>query len=102
MRRLESGEAQGILEGRWPADFDKYATLLRLGREAGRSVRFVDPLNSSLVRTIADLARESPGIELREIADLLNLDLALARELAEMAIRDEGIDVNLEMPPPDR
>ena len=67
---LEEGE-KVIKEHWWPEDFDKYEKLLRLGRERGHSVRFVDSFDSSLFWTVADLARERPGIKVSELAELL-------------------------------
>ncbi|MBI3761530.1 MAG: hypothetical protein HY260_06665 [Chloroflexi bacterium] len=48
IRRLTADElAQITVSGNWPTDFDLYETLLRLGREAGHTVRWADPINDS-------------------------------------------------------
>lgn len=95
LRRLPPKEAEAIvLDHRWPPYFDSYATLLRLGRDAGHSVTFLDPLgSSSLVTTMCDLARESPEMTLNEMAELLNIEMALAEALAEQALLKHGVRV---------
>ena len=70
---------------------------MRLGRERGHRVDYVDPINSpSLSRTAADLALERPGIKVSELAELLNLDVAWAEQIAIKARREEGIVINFE------
>src|SRR5689334_2943058 len=75
LRRLRASELADILEKRiWPSDFDEYETLLKLGRDAGHSVWWLDPIGgSSLLDTITDLARQRPGIRVSELAELLNI-----------------------------
>src|SRR5215470_17349053 len=70
----------------WPSDFDRYETLLEIGRAAGHSVRYFDVADSPLLHTIADLARERPGIRVTELAALLNLDTAVTAELAGQVV----------------
>jgi hypothetical protein len=96
LRRLTGEEARGIVaEGRWPAYLDRYDTLLRLGSAAGHSVRFLDPVgDSSLAWTMADLARERPGIGVAELAALLNLDLDTAAAVADQAISRLGAAID--------
>jgi hypothetical protein len=53
-------------------------------------------MDSSMAWTIADLAKEHPGITISEIAKLLNLDMELAKDLAKKAVRNEGIKINFE------
>jgi len=97
LRRLDRHTADEILnKNSWPDCFDRYETLLRLGHDTGRSVRFVDPMNSSLAWTIVDLAKERPGITISEIATLLNLDMDVAKELAKKAAKNERIQINFE------
>lgn len=83
MRRLSLNEVAGIeREQRWPSDFDSYEALLRLGRDAGRSVRFVDPLgSSSLSASVEELVAARPLISVAELASLLAVELDLARVL---------------------
>ena len=99
LHRLSNEELAVIVnDARWPDTFDLYETLLRLGRAAGHSVLWPDPLgDSSLEWTMADLARQRPGISVEELAELLQLDIATAAALAERArinhrasIRTEG------------
>lgn len=98
LRRLEEHQASEVLEqDAWPPDFDRYETLLRLGKAAGHAVRFLDPVGDSSLRwTIRDLARERPGIRLSELADLLNLDAETATILAQEAILRHGAEISLE------
>ncbi len=97
LRRLDRQTADEILnKNSWPDCFDRYETLLRLGHNNGISVRFLDPMDSSLAWTIADLAKERPGIAISEIAKLLNLDMEVAKELATKVVRNERVQINFE------
>lgn len=87
LRRLDAVTARRLLgEDVWPPDFDRFETLLEIGREAGHTVRFPKAADSPLMHTIADLARERPGIRVSELAVLLNLDPATAAELARQVV----------------
>ncbi len=87
LRRLDAGAAGRLVgEGVWPPDFDRFETLLEIGRAAGRAVRYADVTDSPLMHTIADLARERPGIRVSELAALLNLDPAVAAGLARQVV----------------
>lgn len=100
LRRLDAGEVRSIeLDGRWPTDFDRYETLLRIGLDRGRSVRYLDPENSGLDVTIADLARERPRIRVSELATLLNLDPQMASRLARRAAKEGGIEITFDAEP---
>jgi hypothetical protein len=96
--RLDTVTMEDVLnKNRWPTVFDRYESLLRIGLEAGKSVRFADPLNSSSLRwTISDLAKDRPGIGISEIAELLNLDIDLAEELARKAVQEDHIRVSFD------
>jgi hypothetical protein len=97
LRRLDRQTANEILnKNSWPDYFDRYGTLLRLVHETGRIVQFVDPMKSSLAWTIADLAKEHPGIAISEIAKMLNLDMDVAIELAKKIVINEGVQINFE------
>lgn len=98
LRRLDARETAGVIERSvWPSDFDRYETLLRMGADAGRSVTFVDPLgDSSLAQTMADVARERPGISLSELCELLNLDRGIAETIAWKVVTDEGAEIRFE------
>lgn len=75
LRRLDAAVASAIVKTcAWPADFETYEELLRIGLKAGRSVRHAEPFDSSLSATIEDLARQRPGIRAEVIARLLNTD----------------------------
>ncbi len=98
MRRLSDGDVDAILqENLWPTDFDNYEDLLQIGRQAGKSVRFVDPEgDSSLCTSIADLATHRPGIAVSELSSFLNLDFRLATTLARRAIEQRGVDITFD------
>lgn len=98
LHRLTDAESRGVLgANRWPAHFDLYKTLLQLGRLAGRSFQFVDPIgDSSLAWTMADMARAEPGIGLVEIAQLLNLDHETAEIVAEQAMRQHHVQITFD------
>jgi hypothetical protein len=95
LHRLSAAELDGILtKNEWPSTFDQYETLLRLGRAAGHSVLWPDPLgDSSLESTIADLARQRPGITVEELAELLELDTNTTAVLAERARLRHGVTI---------
>lgn len=95
-RLLREKEIERLIRyNSWPEDFHEYHELLRLGAEAGKRVTFLDPFNSSLVRTIADIAREHPGISVAEIASLLNLEMELAAAIARKVVVECGVDIDL-------
>lgn len=98
LRRLDTDEVNALMQDDvWPADFDRYESLLRLGRDAGVMFRFADPGQASSLRwTIADLAKARPGIRVSELASLLNLEPDAARMVAERAIREDGVAIQLE------
>jgi hypothetical protein len=97
IRRLTPNELSRILrENVWPADFDQYETLLRLGRAAGHTVRWVDPINdSSLEWTMADLARQRPGISVTELAELRALDKETASTIADRTVIRHGVSIRM-------
>ena len=86
MRRLTEAEIESLQkQGEWPADFSKFAEVLRLGRDRGHRWAFADPESPALVHTVADLAREEDGIRVSRIASLLQIDLPHAQRLADLA-----------------
>ena len=95
MRRLDSAELDGITnKDVWPPDLDQYETLLALGQQAGHVVRWVDPVgDSSLLHTIADLARQRPGIRVSELAKLLAIDYETAASIAEKAALSQDVSI---------
>jgi hypothetical protein len=98
LRRLDAPEVKELLDKDvWPADFDSYESLLRLGCDAGKAVRFVNPEEASSLRsTIADVAKARPGIQVSELCTLLNLEPDTARTLAERAVREDGVAIQLD------
>lgn len=88
LKRMSLAEVHRILESdSWPEDFDKYETLLRLGLYRGYRWRFDDPMARALRFTVEDLASERPGIKVSELAELLNLNVYEAEQLARKVIR---------------
>ena len=86
MRRLTDAEIEALQrQSEWPADFSKFAEVLRLGRDRGHRWAFADPESSALVCTVADLAREEDGIRISRVASLLQIDLPHAQRLADLA-----------------
>jgi hypothetical protein len=129
LRRLELAEREAIrAENRWPSDFDRYETLLKIGKDAGYSVRFFDPfdssqvdtardlekmwkdaghsgrffdpLNSFLVDTVRDLAKARPGIRISELASLLNVSNDLAVALAQKAAKRSQLEITIDVATP--
>jgi hypothetical protein len=95
LRRLSESEAREILDNRvWPQDFDQYEFMIRLGRDAGHSVRWVDPISdSSLLRTVTLIAGQRSGVRVSELAELLNLDFETASTIAEQAMIENGATI---------
>jgi len=101
LRRLQLAEREAIRdENRWPSDFDRYETLLKIGKDAGHSVRFFDPLDSSLVDTVRDLAKARPGIRISELASLLNVSNDLAVALAQKAAKRSQLEITIDVTTP--
>lgn len=97
LRRLDGPAAGRIVrENVWPPDFDRYETLLEIGRAAGRSVRFADVADSPLLHTITDLAMERPGIRVSELASLLNLDPVVAGDLARQVTEATEVTITFD------
>lgn len=80
-----------VSNGRWPKLFDRYEDIIRMGNKRGHSVRFTDPLESSIWCTMAMVAQERPGVTVAELAELLNLEYTLAKAIARQAILKEGV-----------
>jgi hypothetical protein len=95
LRRLDRATTERLLRDNvWPADFDRYEALLEIGRATGRSVRFFDVADSSLIQTVTALARDRPGIRVSELASLLNLDPAAAAQIARSAA---GVEITFDV-----
>ncbi len=96
LRRLDPATTELLArDGVWPSDFDRYETLLEIGRAAGHSVRFCDVADSPLLHTVADLAKERPGICVSELASLLNLDPTVAADLARQ-VESESVRITFD------
>jgi hypothetical protein len=95
--RLTSAEGEQIIsKNNWPTIFDEYESLLKIGKDAGKSVRFIDPINSkSLAYTVEDLAQNKPGIKLSQLAALLNLDMNTALAISQKVIKEKGVKITL-------
>lgn len=93
-KRITKNKAHEIqISNTWPNDFKTYEELLLIGKQHGCSVRFVDPMDSSMIYTIADLAKERPGISVSEIAMLLSVEKELAEDLCKKAEQQEGAQI---------
>lgn len=95
LKRMSEDQAEAVrCTGSWPTDFNRYETLIRLGIAAGNVARFGDPMDTR--ETMADLALERPGIRVAELARLLNLDEAVAADLARSLVRSRGVEITLQ------
>jgi hypothetical protein len=95
LRRVREDEARSVVAGGpWPTDFHRYETLIRLGIEAGHVFRFIDPMDTRW--TMADLARERPGIRVSELAELVALDVEVAAIVAREVVRREAVDITFD------
>ena len=56
----------------------------------------MDPSLSTIPWTIARLARETPGIHISELAELLNLDVAVAVKFAEQVVKEKGVIITFD------
>ena len=98
LRRLDKAAADRLMDADvWPPDFDRFETLLEIGRAAGHSVRFLDAADSLFLRSVTDLTRERPGISVSEMAALLNLDPYVADRLAHRAVESAGVVVTFDI-----
>jgi hypothetical protein len=94
---IEPSAVEAILRDNvWPPEFERYEDLLEIGRAHGRHVTFADPEDSSLPWTIADLARERPGITVLRLALLLNLTPSLAADLARKVVARDSVDITFD------
>jgi hypothetical protein len=97
LRKLEWPATELLLRDNvWPPDFERYEALLEIGRDYGRQTRFLEPENSSLRWTIADLARERPGIAVSRLAWLLNLTPETAASLARQVVDRDGVHITFD------
>ena len=94
MRRLIEAEVEPLQrQSEWPADFSRFAEVLRLGRDRGHRWAFADPESAALVHTVADLAREEEGIRVSRVASLLQIDLVRAHRLADLAEAQNSVKI---------
>jgi len=91
MKRLSHSISQKIInESIWPENFKKFEALLKIGKERGHSVRFVDPVSPALVSTAIDLAKAKPEIKIVEISELLQINLEQAQAVVKEASKDSA------------
>ncbi|MCE9635663.1 MAG: hypothetical protein K8T90_08160 [Planctomycetes bacterium] len=96
LRRMHEAEAQSVMVGgTWPTDFHRYETLIRLGIAADSVSWYLDPMDARW--TIADLARERPGIRVSEIAELVTLDVEVAAMVAREAVLLDGVEITFDV-----
>lgn len=95
LKRLSALETQKIdSHHKWPDDFKEYSALLKIGRERGHSVQFIDLHSPVLVQTVIELATVKPGIGVQEISNLLQVDRDQARHIVKIAIQRHPISVS--------
>lgn len=89
MKRLSISDSKNIIENDlWPDDFKEFASLLKIGKERGHSVRFIDPVSPALVFTVIDLAIAKPHISAQEISELLQISLLQTHALISEARKE--------------
>lgn len=99
LRRLEMECAERIVrDDLWPTDFDRYETLLEMGRDAGHKATFgrVTSSDHPLIDTITALAKERPGIRVSRLASLLNLKPSVAAKHSQMAANASGVEIEFD------
>ena len=97
LRKLDWSSKELLLRDNvWPPDFERFEALLEIGRDYGKQVQFFDIENSSLLWTMADLARERPGISVSRLAWLLNLTPETALKLARKVVKSDGVQITLD------
>jgi hypothetical protein len=98
LKRIEPPATDELLRNNvWPPGFERYEALLEIGHKYGRKARFLDPPeDSSLPWTIADLARERPGIAVSDLARLLNLAPDVATKLARTVVANKAVDITFD------
>jgi hypothetical protein len=84
LRRLTDTVGEAIVQhDAWPIEFDRFSSLLELGRLRGHRWKFVDPISPALLQTAIDLAHEQPDLNTARLAELLQIDLSNANALAD-------------------
>lgn len=99
LRSLEVYTAERIVqEDLWPSDFDRYETLLEMGRDAGHKATFgkVTSADHPLIWNITNLAKERPGIHISRISSLLNLTPSRATRYAQTAVEVSGVKIEFD------
>jgi len=96
LRRISDEIAADIRNSdAWPDEFKTFSSLLRIGRERGHNCRFVDTLSPALLQTVHDLAVEKPGINVSEIAYLLEISESWSEVLCEHVLSDSYVRINM-------
>jgi hypothetical protein len=94
LRRLTESVGQAaVAQDKWPTEFDRFSTLLSLGRERGHRWRFADPMSPALIQTAIDLANEMPDLDTASLANLLQINLPHAVALADRAESEAPIRI---------
>jgi len=89
LRKIAEPQMKLLAErNEWPNEFETWAQVLE--HLPGR----LHP-QDLLVATMADLAREQPGIPVSKLASILKLDMATADTLARRAIADQRVSIAL-------
>lgn len=82
LKRLDKTGAEKIIQNNeWPKSFETLEELFAIGRDNNRSVRFMNPMDSSLTYSVGDLLKTRPDISVSEIASLLNIDESIAIQI---------------------
>ncbi len=80
-----------------PPKIDTYRGLLALAVDKGARVQYVDPYMSiEIPAAIENLANETPGIAVSELASLLLIPLDVIRFHAHRALQEAGFKIDLE------
>jgi hypothetical protein len=76
---------------------ESYRELLSLAILMGASVQYFQPqVSVEIPATIEDLARETPGIAVSELARLISIPLGVVRKHAQRILEDTALNIDLE------
>jgi len=93
IKKLNSKQYNRIInQDIWPQTFDKYETLIHIGRNHGYIMEFYnadenneisydEEINSTLIDIVEDLVKQRPEISDVEISDLLDIPLIIAQQI---------------------
>ncbi len=84
MRKLSSTQILALtIDGTWPAEFDHYESLLKIGAAAGHRACYAD--YTELMPIVLDLLRDRPSMTADELAELVNVFAPEAADLLSKA-----------------